>query len=76
MENDIIRDVIVGSPALAGVILISWMFLRTLRDITKNFSESSKETAKELLGLKEVIGANSEIIKQATVELGRAERSR
>lgn len=78
----VLLEMIASSPALAGVILISWLFLKalksrdeTIRDIAKDFSDSSKKTAEDMQGLKEVIGANSEVIKQATSELRRVERS-
>lgn len=69
--EDLLKELVVETPSLVGIIIIAWLFLRalaardkTINEIAKLFSETTKESVDEMKSLKEVIGANSEIIKQ------------
>lgn len=77
--EELLGEMVAGSPSLVGVIIVAWMFLRalakrddTIKDIAEMFSNTTRENVEEAKSLKEVIGANSEIIKQCTDELYRS----
>lgn len=76
--EDLLKELVVETPSLVGIIVIAWLFLRalatrdkTIGDIAKLFSDTTRESVDEMKSLKEVIGANSEVIKRCHERLKR-----
>ncbi|KKM93503.1 hypothetical protein LCGC14_1207650 [marine sediment metagenome] len=69
--DEMLRSMAADSPSLVGIIVVVIFFLRalaardkTISEIAIMFAETTKESVAEMKDLREVIGANSEIIKR------------
>lgn len=79
--EDLLREVAVEFPSLVGIIIVVWMFLRALqtrdvaiKEIVEKFAKASSEQTEEMKRLREVVGANSEVIKRCTGHLNQITR--
>lgn len=80
--EDRIWEFVAEAPGYGIALFLVWFFLKalakrdeTIKEIAETFAEASMENAGETKALKEIIGANSEVIKQCTIELRRHERA-
>lgn len=69
--DEMLRSMAADSPSLVGIIVVVIFFLRalaardkTISEIANMFALTTKESVAEMKDLREVIGANSEIIKR------------
>lgn len=69
--EDIVREIAVEVPVLACFIVVSWLFLRALKesrdvtkDIAKDFADAMREHTEEGKKLRETLGAHSEVIRR------------
>ena len=65
------KEIAVEVPALVGVIVVVWFFLRalrerdaTIREIARDFASAMREHTEEGKNLRETIGAHSEVMKR------------
>lgn len=74
--EEILKELVVGSPAVVAVIVVVVLFLRaskerdaTMKEISKDFTDASREHTEESKKLRETLGVNSEILKQCQEKL-------
>lgn len=74
--EEILKELVVGSPAVVAVIVVVVLFLRaskerdaTIKDIANDFADASREHTQESKKLCEALGVNSEILKQCQEKL-------
>lgn len=71
--DPILIDILGDSPALVGVVIVTWLFLRSLEKRDKESAEAAKERAEETKALGEIIGANTVVVQRCTTALERVD---